>query len=87
MHVTIIMLEQQEAKNDDHKFNKILLFSVYQAFLKDTYLNNSTYENVITLMVDPVLQHNFVYHGDKDLVLKIRGKRRRVNNRVEVFFM
>lgn len=39
-----------------------------------TYLNNATYEYVITLVVDPMLQHHFVHHGDEDLVLKIRGK-------------
>lgn len=41
--------------------------------LGGTYLNNATYENVISLVVDPVLQHHFVHHGNEDLVLKIRG--------------
>lgn len=51
------------------------------------YLNNATYEHVISLVVNPVLQHHFVYHGDEDLVLKIRGQRRGVNKRVFERFM
>lgn len=38
------------------------------------YLYNATYKYVITLVVDPVLQHHFVHHGDEDLVLKITEK-------------
>lgn len=34
-----------------------------------SHLNYATYEYVITLVVDPVLQHHFVHHGDEDLVL------------------
>lgn len=51
------------------------------------YLNNATYEHVITLVVNPVLQHHFVHHGVEDLVLKIRGQGRRVNKRVYECFM
>lgn len=52
-----------------------------------THLNNATYEYVITLVVDPVLQHHLVYHGNEDLVLKIKGKGSRVNKRMCECFM
>lgn len=48
------------------------------------YLNNATYKHVITLVVNSVLQHHFVHHGDENLVLKIRGQ---VNKRVSKRFM
>lgn len=48
-----------------------------------TYLHDATYEHVITLVVDPVLQHHFIYHGDEDLVLEITGQTKQVNKRVE----
>lgn len=32
-------------------------------------LDNATYEHVVSLVVDPVLQHHFVHHWDEDLVL------------------
>lgn len=50
---------------------------------KETYLDNATYEHVVTLMVDPVLQHHFIYHGDEDLVLKTTGQTKQVNKRME----
>lgn len=34
-----------------------------------SHLHDATYEHVITLVVDPVLQHHFIHHWDKDLVL------------------
>lgn len=34
-----------------------------------SHLDNATYEHVVPLVVDPVLQHHFVHHRDKDLVL------------------
>lgn len=49
----------------------------------ETYLHNATYEHVVTLMVDPVLQHHFIYHGDEDLVLKTTGQTKQVNKRME----
>ncbi len=38
-----------------------------------SYLNDATYEYIIALVVDPVLQHHFVNHRDEDLVLKKQG--------------
>lgn len=46
-----------------------LLFLGKDEYIGGNYLNNATYENVISLVVDPVLQHNFVHHGNEDLVL------------------
>lgn len=34
-----------------------------------TDLDDSTDEDVVTLVVDTVLQHHLVHHGDEDLVL------------------
>lgn len=34
-----------------------------------SHLHDATYEHVITLVVDPVLQHHFIHHWDEDLVL------------------
>lgn len=36
---------------------------------KSTYFHNATYEYVVSLVIDPVLQHHFVHHGDENLVL------------------
>lgn len=47
-----------------------------------TYLHDATYEHVIALMVDPVLQHHLINHRDEDLVLKITGQTKRVNKRL-----
>lgn len=52
-----------------------------------THLNNATYEHVVTLMVNPVLQHHFVHHGDEDLVLKITGQTKQVNKRLCEYLM
>lgn len=64
------------------------LFSVFKRSMETlvgigTYLNDATYEHVITLMVNPVLQHHFIHHGDEDLVLKITGQPKQVNKRVD----
>lgn len=70
-----------------HSINWFDMFLRKPGYIGGTYLNNTTYEYVITLVVDSVLQHHFVHHGDEDLVLKIRGKERRVNKRMYVCFM
>lgn len=40
------------------------------SFTGSAYLYNATDEDVVALVVDPVLQHHFVHHGDENLVLK-----------------
>lgn len=57
-----------------HCTNWVTVFEKRWIYWGGTYLNNATYENVISLVVDPVLQHHFVHHGNEDLVLKIRGE-------------
>lgn len=34
-----------------------------------SHLDNTTYEHVVSLVIDPVLQHHFIHHRDEDLVL------------------
>lgn len=40
-----------------------------------TDLDDPTDEYIIALVIDSVLQHHFVHHGNEDLVLKKREKR------------
>lgn len=54
-----------------------------------TDLDDPTDEHVIALVIDPVLQHHFVHHGDKDLVLKpgkVEKEREGVNKRVSAMW-
>lgn len=37
-----------------------------------THFHNATYQNVVALVIDPVLQHHFVHHRDENLVLETR---------------
>lgn len=66
--------QRQRAKFNPHNLEWL---SIPES--RGTYFHNAAYENVVALVIDPVLQHHFVHHGDKYLVLKISRERRNVN--------
>jgi len=43
----------------------------------ETHLHDAAYEDVVALVVDPVLQHHFVHHGYEDLVLRTEGVKKK----------